>query len=169
MSRTVIALLSFFLVFFSLHSTLQAKTIHVDASAPAGGKGSAKKPVQTIQEGIALVPESGGTVLVEHGTYIGPILVERDEVTIQGNSTPLFDVDGFLTGFDNDVLITMDRALGGPSPEPEDIIEIRGSNNEVHNVVVDRLAGCPGPNPEAACPVVFLASAFSAKAEDDDF
>ncbi len=159
MNRTLIALMSFFLVFFSLNSTLRAKKVHVDASAPAGGDGSASAPVQTIQDGIALLPVGRGTVLVKPGTYTGPILIERDGVILRGDAKPLFDGDGFLTGFDNEVLITMDRPLGSANPQPEDIVELRGSNNQVRNVVVDR----------GDFPVVPLASAFSAKAEDDDF
>ena len=81
--------------------------------------------MQTLQEGIALLPEDGGTVLVKPGTYIGPILVERDEVILRGDATPLFDGDGFLTGFDNEVLITINSPLSNQSspgnPEPQDL------------------------------------------------
>jgi hypothetical protein len=159
MKRKALQSMSFFLILFPLLAPLRAATVHVDDSAPPGGDGSAAAPVQTIQEGIALLPVSGGKVIVKPGTYIGPILVERDGVTLLGDATPLFDEDGFLIGFDDEVLITMDRPLGFPNPEPEDIIELRGSDNQVRNVVVEK----------GNFPLVEEASAFSAKAEDDDF
>lgn len=139
--------------------------VYVDDDAAAGGNGSKKSPVQTIQEGLTLLSSSGGKVLVHPGIYIGPVLIDRDNVVIRGLAKPEYDSDGFLTGFKNgeEVVITIDMPLmneGPGEPEPDDIVELRGSNNKVRNIVVDT-AGFVDPNG--------FSSAFSAKAEDNDF
>jgi hypothetical protein len=137
--------------------------VFVDDSASPGGDGSAGDPLQTIQEGIALLGRRGGMVSIEPGTYLGPILVDRNDVVLWGNTTPIYDADGFLEGFTEEVVVTIDRKLdNGTLPrgtDVEDLIELRGSRNEVHNLVADfKKFGFTG-----------FASAVSAKAEDDDF
>lgn len=167
MKRNFLFLFSFFLIFFSLNFNLQAiaSTIHVDtATGNDSNDGSAASPVATIQKGVDLLPGAGGTVLVQPGTYIGPILVDRDDVIIRGDTTPQFDGEGFLNGFTQEVVITITEPLFDPGSleeEAEDVIELRGSNNEVHNVVVDVPAGLADPGG--------FVSGFSAKAEDSDF
>lgn len=142
--------------------------IYVDDSAAAGGDGSAQSPLQTIQEGIALLGRKGGIVAIHPGTYCGPILVDRDDVILWGLADPVYDSDGYLDGFvsedlfDNEVVITMDRMLGElGGPEPEDVVELRGNNNQVHNIVLELATWHWTLDPEC--------SAVSAKAEDDDF
>lgn len=140
--------------------TEAASIIHVDDDATQGGNGTRGRPFQTIQEGIESLGSEGGTVLIEPGTYYGPIVVDRSNVTLRGDASPIYEGD-FLVGFDDDVVITIDRDLEDPGPsdnEPEDLIELRGSNNEVHNVVVDTQGMFEGLN-----------SAVSAKAEGEDF
>ncbi len=93
--------------------TATAKTVHVDASAAPGGNGNSKKPFQTIEEGIASLPRNGGTVLIQPGTYIGPIVVDRSNVIIRGDTTPIKE-GGFLTGFDEEVVVTIVEPLSDP-------------------------------------------------------
>jgi hypothetical protein len=158
----MILLMAFTMVTLTPMQAGAAATIHVDDSAPPNGNGSAKSPFRTIQEGIDNLPPNGGRVLIEPGTYIGPIPVDRDGVILRGNTTPVFDADAFLTGFTQEVVITIGRPLfdsGISLGEPEDIIEFRGSNNELYNVVVEVPPGLAEG----------LNSAVSAKAEDDDF
>lgn len=142
---------------------LSSLVVHVDAAAAAGGDGSASRPFRTIEEGIAGLPSAGGTVLIEPGTYLGPIVIDRDRVVLRGNTTPLYDDAGFLRGFTREVVVTPGRKL---LPEDliagrdvEDVVELRGSDDEVHNLVAE-LRG-DGFTP--------LGAAFSAKAEDDEF
>ena len=144
------------------------KVVYVDDSAAEGGDGTAARPARTIQEGISLLPNAGGKVLVHPGTYLGPILVQRNRVHIQGLANPVYDADGFLTGFtsddasDQEVVITIDRPLVdvGEFGESEDLIEIRGDDNQVRNVVVLVPAGTAEGG---------FTSALSAKAEDGQF
>jgi len=148
-----------------------APMVYVDDSAAEGGDGSIGYPVRTIQEGIELLPEGGGTVVVYPGIYIGPILIEKSGTVIQGIARPVF-VDGYVSSFTNDgdpddeVVITIDRMLTGVNfndrsqqPEAEDVIEVRGSNIEVRDLVVDL----------GDFELLAEHSVLSAKAEDDDF
>jgi len=137
-----------------------APTVYVDDSAAAEGDGSAQNPVQTIQEGLALLPEDGGTVAVHPGTYVGPIVIETEGTTLQGLATPVF-TDGYVTAFtdvdddDDEVVIK----LAAPIAFRVDVVEVKASDVQVRDIVVD------------VTPFVSLGlnSALSAKAEDDDF
>ena len=113
-----------------------AQTVYVDDDATAGGTGGVTDPFQTIQEGVASLLPGGGTVLIQPGTYIGPIVVDGDNVNLEGDVTPIFDGDGFLTAFDDEVVITINDPLSDPGftnglGEPEDLVEFRGSGNEL--------------------------------------
>ena len=147
---------------------MQVKTtVYVDDSASEDGDGSIDHPVRTIQTGIDLLPKKGGTVAVYPGTYIGPIVIEKSGTVIQGLATPVF-VDGYVAGFTNDededdeVVITIDRELSGdlsPQSESEHVIEVRGDQIEVRDVVID-LGDFEPLNQN---------SALRARAEDHDF
>jgi hypothetical protein len=137
-----------------------AHVVYVDGGAAPGGDGSIAQPLRTIQEGIAAAPNNG-TVAVHPGRYYGPFLIERSGITIQGLAERRFDADGYIIGFEDEVVLTVDRPLAGtyddPSVEPEDLVEIRANGVTIRDVVIDAggFAHLTGPS-----------SAFSAKAED---
>lgn len=139
--------------------------VYVDDSAVAGGDGSESDPVPTIQEGIALLPRRGGVVVIQPGLYFGPILIDRDNVILWGDTEPIYDADGFLEGFTEEVLITLDGPLPAAGcvapPEPVDAVELRGDNIQIHNVVVEAPINSFRHSP--------CGSSLSVKAENDDF
>lgn len=85
--------------------------IFVNASAPAGGNGSASLPFQTIGEGIAAV-NAGGDVLVAAGDYSGGIHINKS-VNVLGAGVGL-------------VTVTIDE--DAPAPFAESAIDIENVN-----------------------------------------
>lgn len=82
--------------------TFDYQFVYVDASAAAGGDGSAANPFDTIQAGINAVAP-GGTVFVRNGTYSGTFLHIAKPLKLLGESEGGVVVELSTTGYGVDV------------------------------------------------------------------
>jgi len=123
------------LLLIVISTPAQAKTaLYVDANASDPGEDT----FLTIQEALEYATEEIArqeqvNIFVKPGVYIGPIVILRDRTSLIGLSGPQFDGDGFLTGFENPVTITLADALN----VNEDVVSIEAHHVAISGFLID--------------------------------